>query len=363
VPKPQICASLKAARAIHQRCSEAYPGLAWARYIGIGGDHGFAGLGLPCILLLGVLGITTSVAEEPKVGKLGLPFVPADVLEAQRGPFEIRNSAVDRNTPDLDDFLVVNALCGPKAIWQEVEQYDGTLGPTQGFVKARQPSTGQIQWRSDLPSIFTGSGDDPGSVNGRRWCTGTLITEDRLITAGHCFLKNLNGWITPRRNHESLPPDELAKLMVVNFNYQISAQSGNVRETTTFPIVQLLEFAFEKSASMDYAIIQMGRDASGRLPGQGFEIAELDTSDTAASLGDTLTIIQHPNGETKKVAAGPLASASGNYLFYKNLDTLGGSSGIPIGLAPAERGRTIGMVSSPRPAAALEGARPQPALR
>ena len=36
---------------------------------------------------------------------------------------------------------------------------------------------------------------------------------------------------------------------------------------------------------------------------------------------------------------------------------------MPIGLVPAEPRRTIGMVSSPRPASALEGARWQRALR
>jgi hypothetical protein len=77
------------------------------------------------------------------------------------------------------DFL--ESQCGAADDSQPVEQYDGTLGVTTAFVNNNQRPVGQLQWNDNLASIYT----NPGNVSGVRWCTGTLITNDLFLTAGH----------------------------------------------------------------------------------------------------------------------------------------------------------------------------------
>src|SRR6186713_2718470 len=55
--------------------------------------------------------------------------------------------------------------CGPTWDVQEVEQYDGSLGVTNKWVQRHEGAVG----------FLVGTG-----------CTGTLISEDLFISAGHC---------------------------------------------------------------------------------------------------------------------------------------------------------------------------------
>ncbi len=149
----------------------------------------------------------------------------------------------------------IESICGVRDRSQEVESYDGSLGPTKQFVKEHQPSTGQIQWNDDLATTFDQPGDDPGNVNGVRWCSGTLITDKLFLTAGHCFAVNPGSWRTPQRASDSVPPKQLASLMHVNFNYQLDVTTGQIRQAAVYPIIRLLEYQL---GNLDYAIAELG---------------------------------------------------------------------------------------------------------
>ena len=218
----------------------------------------------------------------------------------------------------------IESICGKRDRSQEVERYDGSLGPTKEFVKEHHPSTGQIQWNDNLATLFNRAGDDAGDVNGERWCSGTLITDKLFLTAGHCFDIDSNGWRTPKRAKESVAPEQLASLMHVNFNYQIDATTGEIRQAVTYPIVRLLEYRLGK---FDYAVAELGVGTNGEMPGARFTPRKVDASDQALLQATLLTVIQHPAGNPKRIAAGSKIRNDGTSIYYGDVDTLGGSSG------------------------------------
>jgi V8-like Glu-specific endopeptidase len=270
---------------------------------------------------------------EEKIGRIALPFPPPPPITS--GPLlRSKNSLSESLSPAAqDNFASINDLCGKSETWQDVELYNGSLGPDRQFVAGLQPHTGQIQWNSDLKKIFSGINDDPGNVEGERWCSGTLIADNLFLTAAHCLATSEDGWKTPRKEtspgHVSLvPPSQLAQLMHVNFNYQVDASTGRLRSPISYKVRSLVEFGFEfPGQKLDYAIVELESGSDGVSPGKRFGIAAMDTSGKMSRTTETLTIIQHPNGAPKKIAAGPFATIDDDYFLYRNLDTLGGSSG------------------------------------
>jgi V8-like Glu-specific endopeptidase len=172
-----------------------------------------------------------------------------------------------------------------------------------------------------------------GNVAGERWCTGTLIGPATVLTAGHCFDVNRGevGWFTPSKVDAAgtathLPPSELAKLQTVVFNYQVNGQTKLTRSGESFPIKQLIE---HRKGGLDYAIVELGPNASNQMPATlGFQPAALAAS--LAATGKPIAIIQHPQGDPKKIEAGIVESYRGPEIYYADLDTYGGSSGSGI---------------------------------
>lgn len=254
------------------------------------------------------------------------PILPT-IIEALRA--RVLESRSEEGELSSDEYsMLIESICGAVDDSQAVEQYNGTLGVTAAFVAANQSAVGQIQWVSNLAALYT----NPGTVNGARWCTGTLVSNDLFLTAGHCFDQSGGGWERPRVNGTSniISSAEIATRMQVNFNFQVDP-AGNPRAEVSFPITQLIEY---RLGGLDFAIVRLGGN-----PGATFGTTPVATDDAAA--GQLLCIIGHPAGQRKRIEARPALAPSGVQVRYNDIDTLGGNSG--SGVLRASDGRIIGV--------------------
>jgi V8-like Glu-specific endopeptidase len=222
--------------------------------------------------------------------------------------------------------LQSESLCGPKDDSQPVELYDGTLGISKLFVETMAKPVGQLQWKYDFGNIFQDSNDEEGNVKGIRWGTGALIDKNIFITAGHCFDTDADGWKLPSKNGQIITSKEMALLMKVNFNYQIDKNTLKVRsDTIDYPVEDLLEY---RNGKLDYAIILLGKDNEGKYPGERFGFIKI--SKIKPSKNAVIAIIQHPQGEPKKIEAGRIFSIDSSSINYDDIDTQSGSSGSAV---------------------------------
>ena len=220
-----------------------------------------------------------------------------------------------RRPADYGELL--ETICGTADDSQDVEQYDGTLGVTVDFVNGRQRPVGQVQWNANLASIYT----NPGDVSGVRWGSGTLISRDLFLTAGHLFDRTADGWSLPLQNGSAnvISSQDIATNMHVNFDFQFDA-AGNLRAEQSFAITALVEF---RLGGLDFAIVRLAGN-----PAATFGTSRISRTDAAT--GDMICIIGHPAGLPKRVEAGPTTSLSGTRISYNDIDTLGGNSGSGI---------------------------------
>jgi len=191
-----------------------------------------------------------------------------------------------------------------------------------------------LQWRSDLNQQVS----HPGNVSGLGWATGGLISQDLFLTASHPFDKENPGHDLPRRNGIPLNPQELAVLMRVVFNFQQNVETNQLRPIEAFPITALVEY-HDPGNRVDYAIVRLGRNNSGLLPGDRFGF--LPVAQENVTVPDTmLCLIQHSAGSPKKIEAGPMQINTGSQIRYQSIDTLGASSGAPL---ISEAGEIVGV--------------------
>ncbi|SFH60355.1 trypsin-like serine peptidase [Albimonas pacifica] len=282
-------------------------------------------------------------ALRPALPRPGAALVEAPVGLAADSPAAAAAAAETEAAREASAWL--ESLCGPADDTQHVERYDGAAGPgaspagNVGFVARHEPAVVQLQWNEDLHRIYAGPNADPGNVTGQRWCSGALIAPDLVLTAGHCFHRSGDGWIRPSvrvgGRWSVVSEAELASRMHVNFGYQLPPSGDAPRPATAYPIAELVEYQRD---DLDYAIVRLGAGADGRPAGDRFPVAAVAAG--APALATALMLIQHPNGDPKKVHGGPLDFANPARLYYGSLDTMGGSSGAPL-MNPA--GEVVGV--------------------
>lgn len=162
--------------------------------------------------------------------------------------------------------FVIYTQCGPTADFTPINQYDGEIA--------------SVQEREDAVALINGG------------CTGTLIAAAAgpiLLTAGHCV--------------------GLGDRSLIAFNVEDDSDGDPLVTNGT---------VIEQSTDPDYGLIQLDT-----LPA-----ATPISLTTRAS--DELAIIQHPRGARKVVAEGSLAGSCNGVVYYRDIDTLVGSSGAGV---------------------------------
>ncbi len=140
--------------------------------------------------------------------------------------------------------------------------------------------------------------------------TGFLVSPKLLITNNHV-----------------LGSAAEASHSLAEFNYQVGYQ-GQISPSVFFPLAP--QDFFLTNAELDYTLVAV-RDQQPGAALASFGWNRLIGETGKAIIGESLNIIQHPNGEPKQVAlrANELIDVLDDFLHYKT-DTAPGSSGSPV---------------------------------
>lgn len=218
---------------------------------------------------------TTRLLTLSSIAALGLVGACAELDDAT-GTDDVDLSDVEQRT-----------ICGTTDDSQFVNSYNGTLGPTTTFVATHKRSKGALE--------------STNTANSSKYCSGSLISANQFLTAGHCV-------------------DSTSVGDYVSFNYERVAGGTTLLTQDHYRVDAVLEDAV---GGVDYAIVRLAGS-----PGTTWGIAAVASADPAT--GAAATIIGHPSGGPKKIEAGTVNSYSGNNIRYGNIDTLGGNSGSGI---------------------------------
>jgi V8-like Glu-specific endopeptidase len=177
------------------------------------------------------------------------------------------------------------SICGATDDSQFVNDYNGTLGPTTTYVATHKRSKAALA-------------SSASSTSSGKYCSGSLIGTNLFLTAGHCV-------------------DAATIGDYVSFNYERAAGSTALLTQSHFRVDAIVE---DELGGLDYSILRLAGS-----PGDTWGISAVASGDPTT--GTAITIIGHPAAAAKKIEAGTVASYSSNYMYYGNVDTLGGSSG------------------------------------
>lgn len=268
-----------------------------------------------------------------------------DVKKVIRDPISGKTSEYYYNLPPQPGANFVDT-CGETIDYVDVELFTGKNNIPANFVNLHNDNTIQIRW-DDFRDIIDAMGTPPagqtasnGTVPNVKWCTGTFIAADLILTAGHCFDPGgpgIEGWrngmhVTPHfldnegRVASYVQADDLALMMHVKVGYQADAtnldQLGRPIVNDAGAEYEIVELVEHWENGLDYAIARVNNN--GDTP----SIAVVRDSDL--ELSDEIAIIQHPRGQPKKIDVGSVSSFDGAKMYYNNLDTQGGTSGAGV---------------------------------
>ncbi len=213
-----------------------------------------------------------------------LPLVSANASTADNPDFlrKLANPGKYRVNTDL-----IESICGKNEM-QHVADYDGSRGQPVEFVATHEQA---------VAALAEGTPD-----NSKKYCTGTLISENLFLTASHCV------------------DTTITKEFAV-FNYQKVRGASDVGPQEH---VRILEVVEQSLGDLDFAIIKL----EGQ-PGLKYGFTHINAADIET--GHLLSIIQHPSGKVKMVDVGHRTGTRDDvYMTYGDIDTMPGSSGSGI---------------------------------
>lgn len=140
------------------------------------------------------------------------------------------------------------------------------------------------------------------------FCSGFLVKEDVIVTAGHCI------------RHQS--ECESTKFVFDYGYYRADQQLENFQQDQVFSCKEIIH-SFQQAGDADYAVIKLDRPVPSRTPLDLAMKEELKT-------GDDVFVIGHPAGLPTKYAPEAQVRKFEKSYFIASLDTYGGNSGSAV---------------------------------
>ncbi len=233
----------------------------------------------PLVLLLSVACDPAQEAPEEELGKSSLIYGDDDRLEH----YQLSDSALLDVSDSVAALMPSNMLTRSGSRWNI---YTGTTLQGSQDVCSSEPYATQ-----------------PTSA----FCTGFVVGEDLIATAGHC-----------------VSTADCSSTRFV-FGYRMDG-ANNVRSTVNADEVYSCQSVLsrENTGTRDYALVRVDRPITGRSP---LPIRR------AGTIGNNtaLVLAGHPSGLPLKVAGGARVRANGNANYFEaNVDSYGGNSGSPV---------------------------------
>ncbi len=139
------------------------------------------------------------------------------------------------------------------------------------------------------------------------WCSGFLVGEDMIATAGHC-----------------IPTPEKCATTSFAFGYKMNGPQSAALETQASEVYKCASIVKREQINnaQDYALIKLDRKVVGHRV--------LKLAHQKARKNDSVFVIGYPSGIPVKIAGGAGVRATKKGFFVANLDTYGGNSGSAV---------------------------------
>ncbi|MBC7429063.1 MAG: trypsin-like peptidase domain-containing protein [Bacteriovorax sp.] len=177
----------------------------------------------------------------------------------------------------------------------------------------------QVSLQTDGTSNITGGTlEEDGVCSDARFakqmvaanCSGFLVGENLLVTAGHC-IQSMN--------------DCGSYKWVFGFSNDAGEKSSySIPAINIYTCTKIISRTLDRNTMNDYALVQLDRKVERRAPLK-FR--------TSGKISDTsgIVVIGHPSGLPTKISDGANVRDNKNkYFFQGNLDTFGGNSGSAV---------------------------------
>lgn len=149
-------------------------------------------------------------------------------------------------------------------------------------------------------------------------CTGFLVDEDILVTAGHCMIKY------SQKVKDAQSDSCSSNLWVFGFEDNSENDKGiKFKKNDVYECESVIEASYTSNA--DFAVVKLKRKTQDKTP------VKLSANPLNYEIGSDIFVVGHPTGLPLKVAGGAkIAKNLGSNMFVSNLDTFAGNSGSPI---------------------------------